>query len=320
MSGTGADPGRLIAVTGAGGFIGTRLVERLLAQGVRVRVLVHRRPPAIEGPADRLETIRGSLEEQSALVGLVRDATAVIHLAGLIKARSRAAFFRVNQGGTRRLLEAIADQGRPPRLVHVSSLAAREPALSAYAASKRAGEDAVTAAGRRWTVLRPPAVYGPGDVETLALFKAVGRGFGAMLGGPEARFSLIQVDDLVAAIARTLDDPTTEGRVLELDDGKEGGHSWPGMIQAAADAMGVRARAVRIPRPVLQALGVANLLLSALPGYVPMLTPGKVREIVHADWVSEPGDKTHIRGWQPVWPLDRGFAATVAWYRERRWL
>ncbi|MGI9417889.1 MAG: NAD-dependent epimerase/dehydratase family protein, partial [Geminicoccaceae bacterium] len=194
--------------------------------------------------------------------------------------------------------------------------------LSSYAASKRAGESALSALGEasQWTILRPPAVYGPGDRETLAFFKSTRRGIGVMLGGDDARFSLIHVDDLIEAIDAMLAPDVADRLTLELDDGEEGGHGWRSMIAAAERAFGRKVIPLTVPKTLLAALGHINAGLRILPGYTPMLTPEKVRELTHPDWVA---DNSHIQaasGWKPAVPVDRGFPATIDWYQLHSWL
>ncbi len=161
---------RLVAVTGATGFLGRRLVRVLAEQGWTVRILARR---DITDPAWRdlePQLVIGDLANTAALATLCDGADCVVHLAGPIKARDRAAFDRANVEGARRVAQAAKTAGA--RLILVSSLAAREPQLSDYAGSKRGGEDAAREIfGGDLTIVRPPAIYGPGDVETLRLFK-----------------------------------------------------------------------------------------------------------------------------------------------------
>jgi nucleoside-diphosphate-sugar epimerase len=312
-----------VAVTGATGFIGPHIVRRLCADGWRVRILARRKPdPDVFGT--EVETVRGALDDRSSLERLVHGAAAVVHVAGLIKARRRADFFEANAESTRRLAEIAAAAPAPPRFVLMSSLAAREPELSDYAASKRAGEAALSAAGSAlsWSILRPPAVYGPGDPATLPFFRAVRHGIGPLLGTESARLSLIHVEDLASAVGALLADEHCAGLVAEVDDGQgmRGGYRWREMIAIAAEAFGCHARVIRVPRAVPQSLGLLNLLLARLPGYVPMLTPGKVRELYHGDWVCDSSPLMARTSWRATLPLRQGFASTVAWYRERGWL
>jgi nucleoside-diphosphate-sugar epimerase len=307
-----------VAVTGATGFIGQHVVQRL-REGWRVRVLTRRTAdPARFGT--EVEAVQGDLDDLPSLQHLLDGAAAVVHVAGLIKARSRVEFFRANAQGVGRLAEIAAAAPRPPRFVLLSSLAARAPELSDYAASKRAGEEALRATGAAlpWTILRPPAVYGPGDRATLFFFRCVRRGIGPLLGTESARLSLIHVGDLANAVGAVLADERSAGLVAEVDDG-QGGYGWRAMIEAAADACGRRVRVVRVPMAIPYGLGLLNQVL-ARAGYTPMLTPGKVREFYHSDWVCDPGPIMARTAWRPAVPLREGFAATVAWYRREGWL
>ena len=308
-----------VAVTGATGFIGPHVVRKLQADGWRVRILT-RRPVDPAQIGAEVEAVGGDLEDQASLQRLLDGADAVVHVAGLIKARTREKFFRANAESVSRLAEIAAAAPAPPRFVLMSSLAARAPDLSDYAASKLAGERALIAAGAAlpWSILRPPAVYGPGDRATLPFFRCVRHGIGPLLGSDGARLSLIHVEDLASAVGALLSDERSAGLVAEVDDG-QGGYTWPEMIAVAADAFGRRARVVRVPMAVPYGLSMLNQALARI-GYTPMLTPGKVRELYHRDWVCDPSPIMARTAWQPAVPLGQGFASTIAWYQQQGWL
>ncbi len=156
----------ILAVTGGTGFVGRRLIDLALERGHQVRALT-RRP---QEPREGVEWIEGSLEDRDALERLVTASDAVIHVAGVINAPDAAGFEAGNVTGTLAMLAAATAAGTQ-RFIHVSSLAAREPELSQYGASKARSEDLVRSSGLDWVIVRPPAVYGPGDKETLELFK-----------------------------------------------------------------------------------------------------------------------------------------------------
>ena len=178
-----------LAVTGGTGFVGRRLIQLAAERGHEVRALT-RRP---QEPRDGVEWIEGSLENREALEGLVTESDAVIHVAGVINAPDAAGFEAGNVTGTLAMLAAATAAGTR-RFVHVSSLAAREPKLSQYGASKARSEELVQGSGLDWIIVRPPAVYGPGDKETLELFKMAKSGL--ILLPPRGRLSLIHFDDL----------------------------------------------------------------------------------------------------------------------------
>lgn len=313
---------RTVAVTGATGFIGSHLVHRLGVEGWRVRILTRRLPVHPHFGGTRVDAVIGALDDGDSLRDLVQGVDAIVHAAGLVKARSRAAFFEANATGVARIAEAAARQASPPRFVLLSSLAAREPALSAYAASKRAGELTLeTAPDLRATIFRPSAVYGPGDRETLAFFRCVARGFAPLPGSDRTRLSLLHVQDLADAIAIELSSEASDaGAIYELDDGRPGGYSWREMIEAAADHLGVRPRTVRVPRRLLEGAAVMNGLLCRLSNRTPMLSLDKVREICHTDWVCHDQVFGMRTGWRPRFSLKQGFAETIGWYRRQGWL
>lgn len=314
------DAPRLVAITGASGFIGGHLAAELARRGWRLRALVRSMPRWQSARPPAVEAVPGSLEDAAALGELVAGADAVVHLAGAIKGRNGDDFLRANADGTAALARAWVAEAPAARFIQVSSLAAREPSLSPYAASKRAAEERLAEIGgdRRWHVLRPAAVYGPGDRETLGLFRIAGGPVQPMLGEPETRLALVHVADLVGAIAGVLDADLPPG-THEVSDHRPEGYTWEEIACAAAEALGRRARPVRLPGAAVRALGLAGDVAARL-GRRPMLTSGKVREILHPDWSSAPERQLPTEIWRPAVPIDRGFAEAVAWYRSAGWL
>jgi nucleoside-diphosphate-sugar epimerase len=313
--------GALIAVTGATGFVGQALVPRLLQAGHKVRILARQLPQFAPGTDGPVELVLGDLSQASALERLVAGADAVLHLAGLIKARREAEFFAVNRDGVANLLAAI-DPPSKPRFILLSSLAAREPQISPYAASKRAGEEVLrnTPHGLPWLALRAPVVYGPGDRETLAFFKTVQRGLAPVAGDGSGRISAIHVADLADLLSRLATAYLPVADAYEADDGAANGYSLRDFAQEAGRALGRKVRTVRIPRPAISLVAFAQQLIAKVDGEARILSPAKVREIFHADWVARDHRLGEFLNWQPQIGLAEGFAETVAWYRRRHWL
>lgn len=316
-----------VALTGATGFIGGHVAHALVDAGWHVRILARR--PVTHGPAMSLpvEIVPGALDDPASLGRLVQDAAAVVHVAGLVKARSRREFFQVNEGGVANLIDAVLAHGAAPRFLLVSSLAAREPGLSAYAASKRAGEAVLAERGGAlpWTVLRPPVVYGPRDRQTLSFFRAVARGVGPLLAPDAARVSCLHVSDLASAVLAALGadeaaDRATHRRIYEIHDGQRGGYSWRAMIDVAAAHLGARPRLVRVPGPLLGTAAHLSRLVGLAAGAAPLLSPDKVREIQHLDWVCRDTTFNEHVSWRSRLQLSAGFADAIAWYRTVKWL
>lgn len=304
-----------VVVTGASGFIGRHVCRRLARDGWRVRALTRssRAEQRLDGLAH--EAVRGDLFDTQALRELVTGCTAVVHCAGAVRGATQSDFERVNLEGTQRLVTAVLGQSPPPRVLHLSSLAAREPGLSFYAASKRAAEDVVRDAGANfpWLVLRPPAVYGPGDREMLPLFKIMGRGIAPVFGEAQARFSMLFAADLAEAIAVWLrhDDPPRG--VFALHDGRRGGYDWAEVSAIVSQLCGRRVRRVQVPAALLSLPAHLNAVLARWLDYAPMLTPEKLRELRHPDWVCDNADIASVLDWQPASQLGAGLRATPGW-------
>ncbi|MCD6008197.1 NAD-dependent epimerase/dehydratase family protein [Halomonas sp. IOP_31] len=329
-----------VALTGATGFIGRRLLARLVSDGVQVRALTRRLPAEPEG--SHVRWVSGSLDDTAALEQLVDGAEAVIHCAGAVRGADDATFRRINVEGSRRLFEAAQRQGCA-RLLLMSSLAARHPELSWYAASKRQAELSWYAASKRqaefsWyaaskrqaeqrgvassarpavTVFRPTAVYGPGDRELRPLFEMLMRGWLPMTGPHEARLSFLHVDDLVAAVIAWLRhspaDAPAEGGPFELHDGYPGGYTWPHIAAIGAAVRGAPVRRLPIPAGILHGMAQANLLLARALHRSPMLTPGKFRELRHLDWTCHNDAFTRATGWVPQTTLEQALGDRRQW-------
>ncbi len=313
---------RLVAVTGGTGFIGGHVVAALAAAGWRVRILSRRIPAGPLFAGLTLDVAIGDLGDPASLEELVIGADAVVHCAGLVKARRRADFRRVNAEGTAALAAATVRQAPSAHFLHMSSLAAREPGISPYAASKSAAEEALTAQGGRlrWTALRPPVVYGPGDRETLLFFRCIGNGWVLLPAPKRARLSFLHVADLAAAVVTVLERLNPGGAIIEIDDGRRGGYGWSELVALGAQSVGRSPISVPVAMPVQVLASGLAVALARLAGRTPTLTPGKLREVRHPDWVCREDRLLAELGWWARIGVAEGFRETVAWYRAAGWL
>jgi nucleoside-diphosphate-sugar epimerase len=320
MKEQGGDHSPLAAVTGASGFIGRHLVRALNDAGWRTRLLLRREPQERLWNGLRPQVVAGDMNDTAALERLVSGADAVIHVAGLIKAARRAQFFDVNSAASAKLADAVKRLAPDAHFVLLSSLAAREPLLSDYAASKHAGEIAVLdILGPGATVLRPPAVYGPGDRETLLFFKLARMRVVPLLGPRNCRVAMVHVGDLSRLITRIAAQKPS-GNVVAASDGRPAGYSWPELLGCAARAVrNPSPRFVNVPQSLLGGFALAGDAARAW-GIASMLSSQKLRELRHPDWSVSKAELAPDIGWSPEFDLDTGFADAVAWYRRYGWL
>jgi nucleoside-diphosphate-sugar epimerase len=290
--------GSLVAVTGATGFIGRVLLQSLTKEGWTVRALT--RNHRIDD--EFTQWIEGDLDDIDALRRLVKDVVAVVHCAGRVRGSSLEDFVHTNVEGTGNLVRASMEQSSPPRFLLISSLAARQPELSWYATSKRMAEKLVSAYSQKMAcaVFRPTAVYGPGDKELSPLFRVTQRGILPMVGQRAMRFSLLHVNDLVAAIVCWLSTPSPVQGVYELDDGRPGGYDSRAVADIAQEVWKRPVRCIFFPASLVSLIAAINLWSARLLHYSPMLTPGKVRELRHPNWVCDVTPLTRaLPNWQP---------------------
>jgi UDP-glucose 4-epimerase len=300
-----------LAVTGATGFVGQALVEEACRQSMALKALARREQASCDG----VEWVQGDLAARSALTALVAGSEAVLHIAGVINTPDPMGFHLGNVSGTEAVVEAAREAG-VRRLVFVSSLAAREPGLSAYGKSKRHAEDVVQTSGLDWTIVRPPAIYGPRDREILELFRAARWGLVPM--PPSGRASIVHVNDLARLLlALVPGGEAASERIFEPDDARAGGWSHRELAQAIGAAVGRKVWAPALPKPLLSA---AARLDGTLRGAKAKLTPDRVGYMTHPDWVSRPDKAPPAELWRPQIPTPEGLAATARWYREQGWL
>jgi nucleoside-diphosphate-sugar epimerase len=318
-------------VTGATGFVGSHLTEALCRRGDEVTILARSPARAAALAPLPLRVVTGHLDDPTALADAVRDQDVVYHVAGVIAARSEADFLAANRDGSRRLADA-AGQAGVRRFVLVSSMAAAGPTIkgrplrgdeaprpvTAYGRSKLAAEQAVTATGLDWTVVRPPMVYGPRDHEVLKVFRLARLGLAPVLGDGSQELTAVHAADLAEALVAAGTKDVAIGRMYyachpEVFTGAE-------MARAVGRAMGRSLAVVRVPssigRGVLRLTGAA----ARLAGQTTILTADKANEFYQPAWTADPSPLTRDTGWRAQRDLRTGLDETYRWYREAGWL
>ena len=320
----------MILVTGATGFIGSHLVERLCARGEAVRCLIRRRKHSFALP-DQVETVYGDLTTGEGLGTAVQDISATIHLAGTTKAISTREFYEGNVRATENLARAIAQRGS--RLIHVSSLACIGPSASIdapvdedsdphpigdYGKSKLEAERIVRKLVPGAVIVRPAVVYGPRDTDVFQIFKSIARGFMLEMAGGVRWFQAIYVKDLAEGIFAAAQNPHASGQTYFLAHPQP--VSWGEFATTAGCIMQKRPRTIRIPMTLAYAAGLLSEVWSRITGTPSIISREKIREAQFPYWTCDTRRFSQEIGFTAATPPSAGLAETLAWYKESGWL
>ena len=319
-----------VAITGASGFVGSHLLERLRDHEVAVLVRGDRAAAALLAGDPRRRLVRGSVGDEAALDALVADAEVVYHVAGLVAARSEAEFLAVNRDGAAALARACRRAG-VRRLVCVSSLAVTGPSeagrpvhdgtwprpVTPYGRSKLAGEDAVRDSGVEHVIVRPPVVYGPRDRQLLRLFRLARRGIVPLLGDGTQQLSLIHAADLADAIVAA-GDSGLAGRTYHAAHPET--VTQRALAAAIGRAVGRSPVLVPLPAPLVRAVLALSGVASWLTGTPTLLGPAKAPELLAPGWTCASDGLARDTRWHARIAHGDGLAATATWYADAGWL
>jgi len=325
-----------ILVTGASGFLGSHVAEHFANEGHDVRLLLRRTSSRRFLTEFPYESALGDVTDASSLVPAVEGVDAVVHTAGLVKARNEAEFMAVNATGTANLLSA-AGSATPAlkRFVYVSSLAAHGPSadgkprpanapaqpVSAYGRSKLAGERFVreSAFAARAVIFRPPVIYGPRDPALVPFFRLASLRVAPLLMGGYNRISIVYVDDIARAIVEaTTAEAGVQGKTYCPEDGHI--HTWRDLLAAVEAAIGRRALRISAPRWTFTIGALASETFGLVTRRAVSLTRDKVREIAQRHWICSGEELGRDLGWSPHVDIREGARRTAEWYRQQRWI
>jgi 2-alkyl-3-oxoalkanoate reductase len=320
-------------VTGATGFVGSHVVDRLLERGHEVVALI-RSPAKALGLAERgVQLVRGDLDDIPALTTAAAGVDVVYHIAALTGAVDEAEFLQANREGTANVVRAAHAAGGDPRLVLISSMAAGGPAerdrprrgagderpVTMYGRSKLASELVVREQALPWTILRPPTIYGPRDRDNLiTIFKAARAGFAPVFGDGTQQLSMVHVDDLAEAILLAGESPAVIGGTFYTNH--------PEILTSAALvgqvglAIGRSVRLVPLPEWLARTALTATGAWAAAFRRRTILRADKANEFYQPAWTGDPAPFIAATGWTPRYDAATGLAHTAEWYRTAGWL
>jgi len=325
-----------VFLTGASGFVGSHVLDALIAGRHEVSILI-RRTSNTRFISRHLPVVRvhyGSLGDVEMLKEVLPGIEAVIHCAGKIKALHSSDFYRVNQTGTRNVVMASnACRESVRHLVHISSLAVSGPGVpgcpaeetgeprpvSIYGRSKWLGETEIRQHCRvPWTILRPAAVYGPRDTEFLPVFRKVKQRLMPLLSGAERFLNVIYGPDVASAVLCCLQQEESRGKTFHV--ASEPPCTDEEFMEEIASQLKVNPVRLRIPRLGLTLAAMIQEILSRATGRPSMLSRQKVPELLAPGWVCSTQGMRNQLGFTAPTSLREGVGRTLEWYRREGWL
>ncbi len=333
---TEIDPaGSKCLVTGANGFVGSHLCEKLLSIGCRVCALVRKTSNLRFLKNLDIEYRYGDVCHPQSLNNAVRDIDFIFHSAGLTKAKDYEDFYKVNHIGTLNLLEAALNTGKPPkRFIYISSQAASGPGVNltpiteehtpapvtTYGKSKLRGEEEVIKRldSISSTIIRPPSIYGARDKEIYTFFKSASMGIKPYFGRDKAILSMVYIDDLVDGIIQAAFNSKTISEVYFITDDEV--YDWEEVVANLLAAFGKKGIPINIPVPLFLWSGSFSEKISRALGKAPMFTREKAYEITRRNWACSCRKAAETFGYSPRVKFSEGAELTAKWYKENRWL
>jgi nucleoside-diphosphate-sugar epimerase len=324
-----------VLITGVTGFVGSHIADLLSASGYRVTGLIRKTSNRDFISHLNIDLRLGNLDAPNGLRDVVADQHVIIHSAGLVQAKSNEELMRSNRDATLRMLDAVA-QFCPgvKRFIYISSQAAAGPSastngidesvaprpVSAYGRSKLAAEQECAKFSGKLpiAILRPPSVYGPRDRGVLPFFRLVKSGWYWKFGKNEPFASIVYVKDLALAVKATMESDAAVGETIYTAN-LETLSQWE-LQRRIADVMKVEIKPLYTPMWFKSALVWFDAFAAVVAGKRRSITQDKIAELSERFWVCDSSKAHRLMGWRAGTTLEQGFAETIDWYTQHRWL
>jgi len=322
-------------ITGATGFVGSHLADKLLEKGYDVYCLTRKTSNLQWLKGKNVHFVEGDLFSNDVLSETIKEMNYIFHVAGVVKAKNQEGFEKGNYLATKNLLE-LTQKYKPgiKKFIHISSGAVCGPnpddkpmdetyipqPRTAYGKTKKMAEDEVIKFKEKFPVVmvRPPAVFGPRDTEIFIYFKTFAGGLNSVIGLSEKYLSLIYVEDLVDGIILAAEKETVSGSIYFICSDKE--YSWNDIGSITSKLLGKKAIKVRVPHWVVYTVGAIAQFFSMFSKKAATLNIEKCFDITRKKWVFSNEKAKRELGFSEKYTLEESFGKTILWYKEMKWL
>jgi dihydroflavonol-4-reductase len=322
-------------ITGATGFVGSHLADRLLEKGYDVFCLIRKSSNLQWLKGKNVRLVEGDLFSNDLLAATIKDMDYIFHVAGVVKSKDKAGFEKGNYLATKNLLElTLKNNPNIKKFIHISSGAVCGPnpddspineeyepkPKTTYGITKKMAEDEVIKFKNQFPVviIRPPAVFGPRDTEIFIYFKTFSGGLNSVIGFKEKYLSLIYVDDLVNGIILSAEKETVSGSIYFICSDKE--YNWNEIGNVTSKLLEKKAIKLRIPHWLVYTVGAIAQFFSVFSKKAATLNLEKCFDITRKKWVFSNEKAKKELGFKEQYSLEESFGKTIDWYKEMKWL
>ena len=326
---------KTVFVTGGTGFVGTNLIKELSIQGFFVKVLVRSSSNIFNlSNLNNVTIVQGKLSEPHSIAQLLTDVDIVYHVAGCVRAKKYDTYHEVNALLTKSLLDAcVLSKQSFQKIVVISSLAAVSPTsfdrpidenhpftpVSDYGRSKMAQELICHEYFDKLPIIivRPPAVYGPGDKDVFLFFKTIQKGWFTKVGFLPKQLSLVHVKDLVNGIQLAAKSDIQSDTFFIAHPQLV---TWEDLHIVSKNYLKVKTRTIIIPHFVVYFIAFFNEIINLFQKKPAIVNLDKVNEIKQRSWSCNPAKAEKILQYTASFDLKNGVEDTLEWYKKNNWL
>jgi nucleoside-diphosphate-sugar epimerase len=323
-----------VLLTGATGFIGSFLLEKLIEENYDVRI-IRRKSSNLQFIKDLgVETFEASLDEVDKLKAAAKNCEIVIHVAGLTSAKNHEGYISGNKFNTKNILDAV-DKSSIKKFIYISSLTAVGPAtdydnpvheetecnpITSYGFSKYETEKMIVEqySNIPFVILRPPAVFGPRDKAILTVFQSINYGLSPMMGLKEKYLSLIYVKDLVDAIIDSIKIQNNLHKIYFISSDKF--YSWTEVVNLIAKLMNKKVIKLKIPEFFVKIIAGISELLGTFSSKPPVFNIDKGKDLLQSYWICSNQKSKKELDFKENYSLEEAMKETIEWYKENKWL
>ncbi len=322
-------------VTGASGFVGSHLVDRLIQEGHHVKCILRKSSSRRWLENKPVEIFDCGLSDKEGLKKILKDADYLFHIAGVVKSKTEDGYYQGNVETTRMLLEVLCEVNpNIKRVVISSSMTACGPSLGGIPCTEETPEHPITRYGKSKfeqervaksymdhlpiSILRLHAVYGERDTEIYQVFKTYKAGLMTLVGFNEKKLNLIHVDDAVNGLYLAAIKEKAKGQIYFL--ASEEIYTWPQISEAISKAFGKKALTIRFPHFLVYTVAAFAQFFAMFSSKAATFNLEKAKDFVQTAWTCEVTKAKDQLGYRQTVSLEEGMKRTIEWYKKMKWL